>query len=373
MSGEEFSERMMAESGLSTWVGRLAFAASQGSRVAWYAGHGAVMRRMTKRIAERENLPKPSIRRPDGPVPDMRAMLRDVAALMARDLANVEAGHYPPPADEDAPLAEMIATSRAFFRDVPAVLRRQRLGLAHDVVESNQDDGRASATGRPDYYMQNFHFQTGGWMTDESARIYDMQVEVLFSGAANAMRRQALVPIAEELRGRDQRRVAYADIATGTGVFLPQLRRAFPRLPVFAVDLSEPYLRQTARRMGRAPKIAPVVAKAEALPFGDASLDLATCVYLFHELPPEVRRAVAAEMARAVKPGGLLVVVDSLQRGDDPGYDGLLTLFPQLFHEPYFETYLGDRLEDVFEAAGFVPEGTTNAFLSKVVRLRRRG
>jgi ubiquinone/menaquinone biosynthesis C-methylase UbiE len=221
--------------------------------------------------------------------------------------------------------------------------------------------------------MQNFHFQTGGWMTDESARIYDMQVEVLFSGAANAMRRQALVPIAEELRGRDQRRVAYADIATGTGVFLPQLRRAFPRLPVVAVDLSEPYLRQTARRMGRAPKIAPVVAKAEALPFGDASLDLATCVYLFHELPPEVRRAVAAEMARAVKPGGLLVVVDSLQTGDDPGYDGLLTLFPQLFHEPYFETYLGDRLEDVFEAAGFVPEGTTNAFLSKVVRLRRRG
>ena len=152
--------------------------------------------------------------------------------------------------------------------------------------------------------MQNFHFQTGGWMTDESARIYDMQVEVLFSGAANAMRRQALVPIAEELRGRDQRRVAYADIATGTGAFLPQLRRAFPRLPVVAVDLSEPYLRQTQRRMRRAPKIAPVVAKAEALPFGDASLDLATCVYLFHELPPEVRRSVAAEMARAVKPGG---------------------------------------------------------------------
>ena len=218
--------------------------------------------------------------------------------------------------------------------------------------------------------------ETGDWEVVVGLEVHAQitaTASKLFSGAATAMRRQALVPIAEELRGRDQRRVTYADIATGTGAFLPQLRRAFPRLPVFAVDLSEPYLRQTQRRMGRAPKIAPVVAKAEALPFGDASLDLATCVYLFHELPPEVRRAVAAEMARAVKPGGLLVVVDSLQTGDDPGYDGLLTLFPQLFHEPYFETYLGDRLEDVFEAAGFVPEGTTNAFLSKVVRLRRRG
>lgn len=363
----------MAESGLAKWGGRLAFAVGQGSRVAWYAGHGAVMRRMTKRIAERENLPKRDIRRPEGPVPDMRALLRDVAALLARDRANVEKGLYPPPAEEEPPVAEMIATSRAFLRDVPAVLRRQRLGLANDVRGSSQDEALTPANGRPDYYMQNFHFQTGGWMTEESARIYDMQVEVLFSGAANAMRRQALVPIAEALRGRDQRRVAYADIATGTGVFLPQLRRAFPRLPVLAVDLSEAYLRQTKRRMQRAPKLIPAVAKAEALPLAEASLDLATAIYLFHELPPAVRRAVAAELARAVRPGGLLVVVDSLQTGDDPRYDGLLTLFPQLFHEPYFETYLGDRLETIFDEAGFEPEGTTNAFLSKVVRLRRRG
>ena len=31
-----------------------------------------------------------------------------------------------------------------------------------------------------------------------------------------------------------------------------------------------------------------------------------TCIYLFHELPPEARRAVAHEMARVVKPGGLV-------------------------------------------------------------------
>jgi len=36
------------------------------------------------------------------------------------------------------------------------------------------------------------------------------------------------------------------------------------------------------------------------------------CVYLFHELPPAVRRAAAAEMARVLKPGGLLVLTDSV-------------------------------------------------------------
>ena len=31
-----------------------------------------------------------------------------------------------------------------------------------------------------------------------------------------------------------------------------------------------------------------------------------TCIYLFHELPPETRRQVAREMARVVRPGGLV-------------------------------------------------------------------
>ena len=39
------------------------------------------------------------------------------------------------------------------------------------------------------------------------------------------------------------------------------------------------------------------------------------CVYLFHELPPEARRAAAAEMARVLKPGGIVVLTDSVQVG----------------------------------------------------------
>jgi hypothetical protein len=41
---------------------------------------------------------------------------------------------------------------------------------------------------RPRYYLQNFHYQSGGWMTDDSAERYDTQVEVLFNGTANATR-----------------------------------------------------------------------------------------------------------------------------------------------------------------------------------------
>lgn len=356
----------MAESALERWGARFAFAVRQSSLVAWYAGHGAVMRRMVRRLEAESPEPKRRTRPPKHPVPPMRRLLADVALLLRRDLANAERGHYPVPEDEDGALPKLIARSRAFFRDVPEVVRRRRRELAREVTEE------AGAANRPDYYLQNFHFQSGGWMTEDSARLYDMQVEVLFSGAANAMRRQALVPMAEELRGRDQRRVAYVDIACGPGTFLGQVRRAFPRLPALAIDLSEAYLREAKRRLGRRPRLQPVVAKAEALPLADASLDLATCIFLFHELPPEIRIDVAREIARVMKPDGLFILVDSLQAGDEPDYDGLLEIFPDLFHEPYFHSYREGDLEALFADAGFASEVRENAFLAKVLRLRKR-
>ena len=355
----------MPETGLERWSNRVGFAVRQTGRVAWYAGHGAIMRRMVRRLEQESGTPKRVVKKPAGPVPNMRRLLADVAALLGHDLANAEAGYYPLPEGEDGALAGILARSRAFFRDVPEVVRRRQHAIAREVVE-------AGGPNRPDYYMQNFHFQSGGWMTEESARLYDMQVEVLFSGAANAMRRQALVPIAEFLRGRDQRRVAFADIACGPGTFLRQVRQAFPRLPAVAVDLSQAYLAEAKRRLGSRPNVQPVVAKAEALPLADKSLDMATMIFLFHELPPEVRRGVAREAARVMKPGGLFVFIDSLQLGDEPDYDGLLELFPALFHEPYFESYLDDDLEGLFEDAGFSVEGKTSAFFAKVLTLRRR-
>ena len=44
----------------------------------------------------------------------------------------------------------------------------------------------------PAYYLQNFHYQTDGWLSKDSARLYDFQVETLFLGSADTRRRQAL-------------------------------------------------------------------------------------------------------------------------------------------------------------------------------------
>jgi ubiquinone/menaquinone biosynthesis C-methylase UbiE len=269
------------------------------------------------------------------------------------------------PRDRDGSLASLIETSRRFFADLPRAAERKAKGQGAEVFSPELADKF------PAYFLQNFHFQTGGYLTEESARLYDMQVEVLFSGTANAMRRQCLVPIARFLRHKDQRRLALLDVACGTGRFLRFVKQAFPRLNVTGSDLSEAYLEEACRHLRPyGGEFRP--GRAEALPFADASFDIVTSMYLFHEVPPEVRRAIAGEFARVLKPGGLLVFMDSLQPGDMPQVDAMLEAFPTNFHEPYYPSYLREDLKAIFEAAGFHEIEAETVFLSKLVTARKR-
>jgi ubiquinone/menaquinone biosynthesis C-methylase UbiE len=79
-----------------------------------------------------------------------------------------------------------------------------------------------------------------------------------------------------------------------------------------------------------------------------------------------VRLAVLKEMARVLKPGGLVVIVDSIQRGDQPTWDGLIDLFPHYFHEPYYAEYANGSLDAWAAGAGLSPVTTERAFLSKI-------
>src|SRR6478672_2098162 len=135
-----------------------------------------------------------------------------------QDLANIEAGLYPLPADHDGSLLTLLHRSRLFFGDLPEIHRR-RESRAHNEVLAEGTRGK-----RPRYYLQNFHFQSGGWMTDDSASRYDTQVEVLFNGTANATRRQALPQLHEVFAGQDQRKLRLLDIGCGTGRFFDSVK-----------------------------------------------------------------------------------------------------------------------------------------------------
>jgi ubiquinone/menaquinone biosynthesis C-methylase UbiE len=345
---------------LSRLITRAAYGASQLSRVAWYVGHGLAMRKLSEQ-ARRGGESTRSRPHTDRAVPDRRRLFADMAVLFQQDLANVEAGIYPLPADHDGSLATLLHRSRLFFEDLPDVHRRRESGVRSEVL-TPETRGK-----RPRYYLQNFHFQSGGWMTEDSARRYDTQVEVLFQGTANATRRQALPQLHEIFAGRDQRRLRLLDVGCGTGRFLDIVKQVWPRLPAVGLDMSEAYVREAKRHLRRWARIDLIVGNGEKIPLPDNSQDAVTSIFLFHELPPKVRRTMFREFARVLKPGGRLVLVDSLQRGDAPDYEGLLELFPQNFHEPYYTSYLEEDFGAMAGACGLSHTRDLNAFVSKVM------
>ena len=346
---------------LSRVTTRVAYGASQLPRIAWYVGHGLAVRRLSE-TAQRRNGSKARPRaHTNSPVPDRRRLYADMAILLQQDLANVEAGLYPLPSDHDGSLLTLLNRSRLFFNDLPEIHRR-RESSAHNEVLTEETRRK-----RPHYYLQNFHFQTGGWMTDDSASRYDTQVEVLFNGTANATRRQALPQLHEVFAGRDQRKLRLLDIGCGTGRVLDFLKQAWPRLPALGLDMSEPYIRYAKRHLKRWSRMNLIVGNVKSLPVPDKSQDAVTSIFLFHELPPKVRRIVFHECARVLKPAGRLVLVDSLQRGDQPDYDGLLELFPQNYHEPYYRSYTNEDFSLLAAGCGLTPIRDVKAFVSKVM------
>ena len=147
---------------LSHLVTRVAYGARQLPRVAWYVGHSLALRRLSEATRRQEGQKARRRPRTDLPVPDRNKIYADMAALFLQDLANVEAGFYPLPVDHDGSLPTLLHRSRLFFKDLPAIHRRRKRRAKTEVV-TEETRGK-----RPPYYLQNFHFQSGGWMTEDS-------------------------------------------------------------------------------------------------------------------------------------------------------------------------------------------------------------
>jgi ubiquinone/menaquinone biosynthesis C-methylase UbiE len=339
-------------------IGMAAQLAGNAARFGWYTGLNWLMTRQAQRLGPRAPY------RPQAPVPSDAELMASLRELFLADARAVSEGLYPP-AEPAGTLAEHMRDLRAMFADLPETLRRRR--------ESDTSSAAAHAPpeGMPDYYTQDFHFQTGGYLSEDSARLYDVQVETLFYGAGGPMRRAGLRPIAGFMRGRDQRGMRLLDVACGTGRFLRDVRLAYPAMRLAGLDLSQAYLDEARRHMQGLRGAELMCANAEAIPLPDASQDIVTSVFLYHELPGEVRRRVTAEIARILNPGGLYVLIDSLQMGDRPGWDGLIEAFPVRFHEPYYAHYATDDLGALLASAGLEVEATAYPFLSKVVSCRK--
>lgn len=189
--------------------------------------------------------------------------------------------------------------------------------------------------------------------------------DLLFHGATDAMRRMLLVPMKRALKTKDGAGLRILEIGAGTGESTRFASLAFPKAKIVAVDLSHTDLQQARQKLSAHSRIDFVQADGSQLPFKPRQFDAVFSVFLFHELPWAMRKAVLRESLRVARPGGFLGVVDSLQWGDQPELDGMLEQFPKYFHEPFFRNYLDRPLETHLAEIGLRQIRKSEGFLSK--------
>ncbi len=226
----------------------------------------------------------------------------------------------------------------------------------------------------PSYYLNDFHNQKNGNLSLQAALTYEWQISVLFLGCNRLMRQAVIdpIPVGDQLQ--------ILDVACGTAAWIPQARLQGRGHAITAVDLSPTYLRyaRLAQRLGFRDNTRFLQMNAESLcPPGESAeawsnrYDIVTCIWLLHELPrPAIERSLA-ELARVLKPGGQLLLLDSLQRQDLPEArrergERVYRFFARYFNEPYYLAYQSLDVPALLQENGLVVKRIEPWFRSKL-------
>ncbi|AEE47225.1 class I SAM-dependent methyltransferase [Cellulomonas fimi] len=129
----------------------------------------------------------------------------------------------------------------------------------------------------------------------------------LLSRVTGVRRRHARLVALAEVRPGDR----VLDLGCGTGAVAVRVARTVPGAHVTGLDPDLPALRRAARaaRRARVP-LTLVRGYGQSLPLPDASVDRVVSSLALHHVPADARAATAAEIARVLRPGGTVTVLD---------------------------------------------------------------
>ena len=290
---------------------------------------------------------------------------RSINKLEQLDWEEAEKGIYPKSQLFEAPWLEWAKKYPLVWLDMPSTWNRRKQSKTRDLPKGIDKELY------PDYYLQNFHHQTDGYLSEQSAELYDIQVEILFNGTADSMRRRIIAPLKNGLTSflnKKQNPIKVLDVATGTGRTLQQIRSALPDIELYGMDLSSSYLKQASKylskRQGELVQL--IKGNAEELSFKNESLQGVTCVFLFHELPRKARQNVINECFRVLQPGGIFVLADSIQMSDSPMFKDVMDNFHKVFHEPFYYDYINDDIDLKLREGGFKLISANSYFMTRI-------
>lgn len=227
------------------------------------------------------------------------------------------------------------------LKDLKVFLTRKESKESHDLTETQ------SIENCPDYFRRNYHYQTDGYFSLESAARYDHQIEMLFLGSGHIMRKVAYSLLAKHIRGHEK----ILEFGAGSGTSGYQFKQMFPETKLDLLEPSPAYLHYAEKTYpGTFEKLIPAFLE------NFTSKDKYDCIFscfVMHEIPVKYWDALVENLKQSLRPEGYLLIIDSQQNCDKPEHQFALDQFAEDFFEPYFEEFRMNSLEEYFERQGF--------------------
>jgi ubiquinone/menaquinone biosynthesis C-methylase UbiE len=173
---------------------------------------------------------------------------------------------------------------------------------------------------------------------DRWAAVYDCFWRRYNQRTAAALQRAARLRADEEV----------LNVGCGTGVFERRILKKHPAQPMTGTDLSEKMLAAARRKTHFGSRACFLQADAHALPFEEASFDVVVSASAPHYFANPL--AALGEMARVVRPGGRVVLLDWCR---DFCTTRLLDAFLRRFDPAYRACYSQAELHGYVRTAGF--------------------
>ena len=151
----------------------------------------------------------------------LEIMRQRFEAILETDWQDAESGLYPKALLFDNPWQDFFRFYPQVWFDLPGIWSRVQR------KKYQEFDPAIDTDNYPRYYLQNFHHQTDGYLSDRSAELYDLQVELLFGGSADIMRRRVIRPIVD-IVGYPDKSTRILDVACGTGQNAADVKRGVP-------------------------------------------------------------------------------------------------------------------------------------------------
>jgi SAM-dependent methyltransferase len=183
-----------------------------------------------------------------------------------------------------------------------------------------------------DYPRYPGHFRAG------TTRPYQEHDEAFMREVAEALKTvpriflDLVLPRLPALGARLERGGRVLDVGCGAGWALVQLAERFPGISLVGIDV-EPYSVELARRLIEERALSDrCQARLQSVDrLGeDGAYDVATSFLVVHEIPPDLKPAAFAAVARALKPGGHFLIFDEVYPETDQTLRAMPTRFAAL-------------------------------------------